>query len=85
MQSNKNRAPLIIETEPFNIARSLVLVRKECSHASIISTPDASNKALPIRLKNMSKRLLMRAFIKYPVEIGFKIKAKNNSHNFTYR
>lgn len=76
MQSNKNRTPVIIETEPFSIAKSLVLVRNECSQASIIRTPVASNDAQPIKLRNMSKRLGMRDFIRYPTHKLVKAKLK---------
>ena len=48
--SIRNITPLINETAPFVIARSRVRVRKACSHAWIINTPDTRNKPLPIKL-----------------------------------
>lgn len=59
--SNMNSTPFIIDIVPFNMAKSLVRVRNECSHASMIITPDAINSVHPIRLKKMSRRLLMSA------------------------
>lgn len=55
-----------MDTAPLRIAKSLVRVRKECCHASIIITPETINSPLPMKLKNMSCRLLNVAFIMYP-------------------
>lgn len=56
-----NSTPFIIDIVPFSMAKSLVRVRNECSHASMIITPDAINSVHPIKLKKMSSRLLMSA------------------------
>lgn len=72
-QSKKNRTPFIMDTAPLRIAKSLVRVRKECCHASIIKTPDTTNSALPMKLKNISCRLLNVAFIMYPKRANKKV------------
>lgn len=71
--SNTHKTPFIIDIVPLRIAKSLVRVRNECSHASIIITPDPINNAPPIKLKNMSKRLLISARKIKPANVAINI------------
>lgn len=64
--SNPNKIPFTIAIEALIKAKSLVRVRNECSHTSMMKTPDATKRAQPKTLKNISMRLCMGALIKAP-------------------